>query len=437
MFWIAFLREAIFRLATVACFASMVLVLGSCGGVTRNTVSGSPGGTAAGGTPGGSSGGSTGGTSTGAPTAGSPGAGGTPNSTSTFVYVVDASPNAIETYRLDPSSGALTSAGAPFSIGHNLENLAISPDGRFGYGVANDFTNNVFNNVLLAFTFDPSSGLPTLKQTLQIAGTVGGWTAVDPSGRFLYVSIDTNEGTGNGIASYSIQSDGSLVQNGALTPTDVNPGRISIDPRGRFLYTDTEFTNRVWGFAINSTTGTLTPVPNTPFTIQRSVPQAGKEPTRFNEVIDPTGQRLFSVDNINSRVNVFTIDQNTGGITLQGSTATGQFAELFAPAMDPKGRFLYIGEFNTNAITGFAISDTTTPTLPPIPGLPVTTSGAPNWWMVIDPTGSYVYSVEVDAIGAIGNLDGYQINQTGGTLTRLTSTPLRLQGSPVWIAISR
>jgi 6-phosphogluconolactonase len=416
-----------------------LLALVACGGVSKASPS-PPTGTATGGPPGGSgsgagSGGGTGGTSggggtnTGGPTSGTPGV------SSTFVYVVDSSPNLIETYKLDPASGALTSAGAPFTTGHMLTTLAVNPSGKFGYGVANDFVNNTFNNVLLAFSFGSASGLPALIQTIPLGGGVGGSTAVDPSGKFVFVSVDTNSSTGSGIAVFNIQSDGTLVQNGNIMPTDVNPGHIAVDPKDRFLYTDTQVTNKIWGFNINSTTGSLSPAPNTPLTIQRSVPQAGKEPTDFNEVIDPTGQRLFVVDNINSRINVFTIDQGTGAITLQGATTSPQFEELFAPALDPRGRFLYIAEFNTNAITGFVVSDPTTPNFLTIPGLPVTTSGAPNRWMVVDPTSTFVYSVEVDAIGDLGKLDGYQITQASGTLTRLVSTPIILKGSPVWIAI--
>jgi 6-phosphogluconolactonase len=418
---------------------ALLLALIACGGVTK-AAPGPPSGTATGGTPGGNGGGTGGGSggsggsgggggNTGGPTGRTPGTG------STFVYVVDAGPNQIETYKMDPTSGALTSAGAPLMVGHGLGVLAVSPNGKFGYDIANDFVNNTFQNVLLAFSLNTTSGLPTLIQTIQLGGGSGGSATVDPTSRFVFVSEDSNNTTGSGIAVFNIQSDGTLIQNGPLMPTDVNPGHIAVDPKDRFLYTDTSATNKIWGFTINATTGTLTPAPSTPFTLQRSIPQAGKEPTDLNEVLDPTGQRLFVVDNINSRVNVFTIDQGTGAIALQGATTSPQFEELFAPALDPKGRFLYIAEFNANAITGFVVGDTTTPNFLVIPGMPVTTSGAPNRWMVVDPTSTFVYSVEVDAIGDLGKLDGYQIDQTSGTLIRLVSTPITLKGSPVWIAI--
>jgi 6-phosphogluconolactonase len=436
-----FRRKSLFQAVLALWVFVSLLALAACGGASKSnpvppsaTATGGPpppsgsGGNSGGGT-GGSGGSGGGGGNTGGPTSGTPG------TSSTFVYVVDSAPNQIETYKMDATSGALTSAGAPFPIGHMLVTIALSPDGKFGYGVANDFVNNTFQNSLLAFSFNTTSGLPALIQTIPIGGGVGGSTSVDTSGRFVFVSVDTNNSAGSGIEVFNIQSNGTLIQNGVLMPTDVNPGHIAVDPKDRFLYTDTQVTNKIWGFSINSTTGTLSPIPNTPFTILRSVPQAGKEPTDLNEVIDPAGQRLFVVDNINSRINVFSIDQTTGAITLQGATMSPQFEELFAPAIDPKGRFLYIAEFNTNAIAGFSVADNTTPTLPPISGMPVTTSGAPNRWMVVDPTSTYAYSIETDAIGDIGKVDGYHIDQASGTLIRLASSPLTLQGSPIWIAI--
>ncbi len=419
--------------AAAALFAFILLLaLFACSGVGGATP-GAAGGTPTGGSPGGSSGGSGGGSGGSGGNSGGT-TGGTPGTSTSFVYVVDSSPNQIETFKLDRTSGVLTSAGAPLMVGHAIANLSVSSNGKFAYGVANDFVSNTFINVLLAFSIDSTSGLPTLIQTTPLGNGSGGSATVDPTAKFVFVSVDSNDTTGSGIAVFAVQSNGTLVQTGPLVPTDVNPGHIVVDLQDRFLFTDTSATNRVWGYTINAI-GALTPIPNTPFTIQRSIPQAGKEPTNFNEVLDPTGQRLFVVDNINARINVFTVNQTTGAITLQGVTTIPHFEELFAPAMDPKGRFLYIGEFNTNAITGFSVVSTTNPAFPVIHGLPVTTSGAPNWRVVVDSTSSFVYSVEVDAVGDIGRLDGYVIDQNSGTLTRLPSTPVILQGSPSWIAV--
>ncbi len=422
----AFQRNSFLEVSRAAVLFAFILLLTliACGGRPAP----GPGGSATGSSPGGSGSGSGGGNSAG-PVSGAPG------TSFSFVYVVDSSPQQIETFKMEHASGVLTSAGAPFMVGHAIQNLSVSSNGKFGYGVANDFVNNNFINVLLAFSFDSTSGLPVLIQATTLGGGSGGSTAIDPTGRFVFVSVDSNNTTGSGIAVFTIQSNGALIQTGATMPTDVNPGHIVVDAKDRFLFTDTSATNKVWGYLIDPSTGALTRISNTPFIIQRSVPQAGKEPTNFNEVLDPAGQRLFVVDNINSRINVFTVNQTTGVITFQGATTSPQFEELFAPAIDPKGRFLYIAAFNTNAITGFSVINASNPAFPVIPGLPVTTSGAPNWWMIVDPTSTFVYSVEVDAVGDIGRLDGYQIQQNAGTLTRLPSTPVILQGSPAWIAM--
>jgi 6-phosphogluconolactonase (cycloisomerase 2 family) len=353
------------------------------------------------------------------------------------LYVVETGANTdvpsgfIDAFRINGGTGTLSSvAGSPFSTNHSTQAIAVTPSGAFGYVVANDFVNNNFTNVLLVYAF--TNGVPTLRQTLTLGTGIGGFAAVDPTGKFVYVSLDSNDPATSGLVLFTVQSDGTLIQSPVLTHTDVNPGRIAMDAQGRFLYTDTDTTNRIWGFRIDSTTGALIGIPNTPVSVPRNVPQAGKQPITLNALLDPTGQRLFVVDNVNSTILVYAVGQTNGELTqLPGRTGPVNNFELFAPATDPQGRFLYVGAFNTGEITGFSLAgDLSSADLTVLPGMPVPTSGAPNRSITLDPVGSFLYSVEDNTIGNAGKLDGYRLDPASGSLTPLSSNPITLAGSP-------
>jgi len=94
------------------------------------------------------------------------------------------------------------------------------------------------------------------------AGVTPSAIAVDPSGRFVYVTDKTS----NQIIGYSISlaNAGSGANNGNLTPlvsspytTGLYPVSIIIDPRGKYVYTTNYNSNNVSSFAINTADGSL------------------------------------------------------------------------------------------------------------------------------------------------------------------------------------
>jgi 6-phosphogluconolactonase (cycloisomerase 2 family) len=88
-------------------------------------------------------------------------------------------------------------------------------------------------------------------------GATSVWIAIDPSGRFLYVSLDAA-----GIGAYTIDPD-----SGTLSAVQGSPfaapsavGFMLVDPSGVFLYAGTGSTTAgVLGFRIDQSTGALTP----------------------------------------------------------------------------------------------------------------------------------------------------------------------------------
>jgi 6-phosphogluconolactonase (cycloisomerase 2 family) len=135
------------------------------------------------------------------------------------LYVANNRDNSISAYLIDSNSGALTAvSGSPFAAGTNPVGTAVDPTGRFLY-VANNGSHNHGAGPLAganvsAYTINASTGALTAVSGSPFAGPRPWGIAVDPTGRFLYV---TNDATDN-VSAYTI-SPGT----GALTAVSGSP----------------------------------------------------------------------------------------------------------------------------------------------------------------------------------------------------------------------
>jgi len=207
-----------------------------------------------------------------APVAGSPFAGGAfaesiaIDASGGFAYTANNAGD-VSAYTIDAASGALTAvAGSPFKAGSGPSSVSLTPSGKFAY-VANNVSNDVS-----AFMIDATSGaLAPLVGGPYAAGLNPIGSAVDPSGTFLFVANANGGGTpgANNVSAYVIDAN-----SGALTPvpgspytTDTLSVAVAVDPSGKFLYVTNGDppANSISAFAIDANTGALTPVPGSPF----------------------------------------------------------------------------------------------------------------------------------------------------------------------------
>jgi 6-phosphogluconolactonase len=184
--------------------------------------------------------------------------------TGNFVYVVNPDIAKVQAFSLNPSDGSLTSTPkSPFAAGTGLNAIAIDPSGQFLF-TANS-SDKTYGTVSV-FTIDSGSGDLT-----QILGSP-------------FCSIPGCTGTGPG------------------------PGALAVDPSGKFLYVSTTgSTSSIWGFNIASGTGELTPVANSPFSLT-----AG---TRFL-LMDPNGKFFYIGDQTGSASNIagYSFNSSTGAL---------------------------------------------------------------------------------------------------------------------------
>jgi 6-phosphogluconolactonase len=268
-----------------------------------------------------------------------------------FLYVADSGNNAIDAFSVTPSSGALaTVSGSPFTVasGQGAQGLSTDPAGKFLF-VTQHNTNQV-----AAFAIGSGGQLTAVLGSPFTAGSFPEQSVVDPSGKYLYVS-DSLDALG-GISAYSIDST-----SGALTPvsgspfttlTNGGPFGLAVHPNGNFLYIAMSGNGttgtQVVGQKIDTTTGALSPISGSPFTV-------GNAPAGVT--IDPAGKFLFVTNMMDDTVSAFTIDGTSGALTaVTGSPfSTGTGSAPFLMAANKSSTLLFILGANSTSISAFTI----------------------------------------------------------------------------------
>ncbi|TSP12164.1 lactonase family protein [Cupriavidus campinensis] len=168
------------------------------------------------------------------------------------VYATSIAADALWHAPVSAATGSLTFAYTRSSLGLGPMGAALSLNGSALY-FANRDTNS-FGSCTLDATGAITSAMDML---IGVSRPVD--VAVTPSGQFVYVL-----GTGsNNIQTMRIDPTfGPLPL--AITPASINGQRLRIEPNGRFLYTPS-LSGTLYGFAIDATSGALTPVPGSPF----------------------------------------------------------------------------------------------------------------------------------------------------------------------------
>jgi 6-phosphogluconolactonase (cycloisomerase 2 family) len=365
------------------------------------------------------------------------------------------------------------------------DGLVIVPS--FGSAAVQAFSFNLTNgHASTVNTGPPILGQPTAM-------------ALDPSGNYAYVAVMPNAQvfstlTTTSIASYSVNSDGTLAATGTplamltLPGGAISPVAMKIDSAGQFLFVaDQQATdsngNTVPGsisvFSIGSG-GTLTEVTGSPFTVP--VLQVGpttianltglavtptKYPTLNTQAVanaecalvqqlpPSTPEYLYAADANNNVVWGFTVQSN-GVLSLivnpsNGVVLTFPAASLTTGvAVDPCNRFVFVTNNRSNNVSAYAICNSTSPARPSIcdtnqypagylvevPGSPFGLGGgtsSPNGPTVleVDPLANYLYVVDNQS----NQLSCFRITQVNGGLAPLSTATVATGINPAAIAI--
>jgi 6-phosphogluconolactonase len=290
-----------------------------------------------------------------------------------------------------------------------------------------------------AYLVDPSSGALTVAPNSPVS-TMGGQPssiATDLLGRFVYApSFSGNPAL---FPAFTVTDTG--VNAGDLTPvagmpnTGADSQGIVVEPSSRFAYVTNTSNNAVSEYALDSTTGLLTPLPGSPFI----VPNGGNG-APLAIACSPFGATLFVTNRNADTVSALAISaqaQDAGTLTnFSGSPLSTGDAGAQGPvavAVDPSNRFVYVANESGQSIAAYQFNDANA--FAPIagPGFVFGTSdaGSGPTSLAIEPTGRFLYATLGPAsfgMQVAGVVVGYQIDPSTGALSEV-NVPVTVNGT--------
>ena len=357
-----------------------------------------------------------------------------------YVYATNAkaTPGIITAYAIDYQSGTLeqlTDSPIP-SGGNNTVTLVAAPNGKNIY-VLNQKTSTV---VQFDIGTDGKLYPENTYGVVQGGGLTGTFptnAAIDPAGKFLYITFLYQNGYTavrpgpGGIATFPINSDGSLgtpltnTSTGSVlpyVPVGLNPEGIVIPATGGYVYVIDQDgpPGTLLSFAENTSTGALSPIG-----VTAGIPAVGAGGTPAAIAEDPTGHFLYISDSTNNRLNAFTV---AAGVPSPVASPNSTIATGLTPmgiTIDPRGKFLYVANFNSNTVSAYTINTSTGALSGSGGNLPVQSAvGTGPTCVAIDPSlGIYLYtSNEID-----NSVSGQQLDPKTGALEQIQGSPFSSQ----------
>lgn len=303
------------------------------------------------------------------------------------------------------------------------------------------YVANNFDGTISAFSIDTGNGSlnsvagsPFLVPGAPFLAGLGPVSiTADPSVQFLYVASNpSNQSSTNDLPAFAIDSS-----TGALSPLSgspfntgslVAPTSLSTDTTGMFLYVADQNGNNPSGnnlsqFGIDAATGALTALSQA----------ACLDPFGFTTdvVADPTDPFLF-VSNSDGAVCSFSINSQGALQPVTGSPfsfLTNPLARVSAVAVDPFGKYVYAASTIVGSgpfdVWAFSITPGVG-ALQPVPGSPFATGGSSGdavLSLAADPLGRFLY------VGNFFDISGFSINTSTGALSMLAGFPISTQVS--------
>jgi 6-phosphogluconolactonase len=319
-------------------------------------------------------------------------------------YTTSGKSEGIYGYHMD-GTGALTRFTSIMSV--NPSFLTIDRSNRFLYAVneVGDFLEKP-GGAVSSFAIDPATGKLRLLNEQATHGADPCYLSVDSRKRTLLVA----NYTGGNVSVFPLRSDGTLGMvaevkqhegsgpkeqqkgphahciifdraerhafaadlgidkvmiyrfdraTGKLTPANqpfaelkagAGPRHLSFHPTGKFLYVISELDSTMTAFKYNEQEGTLMLIDTV-----STLPGDFTETSFCADVhVSPSGKFLYGSNRGHNSIVVFSIDQNTGKLTLVEHTSTeGNWPRNFT--IDPSGGFLLVANQRSNNVVVFSI----------------------------------------------------------------------------------
>jgi 6-phosphogluconolactonase len=328
-----------------------------------------------------------------------------------YVYATLPAANQVIAYREDPNSGVLIQiAGSPYPVGDGAHSVVLHPSGKFLY-VANP--GQLEDDIsLFLIASDGSLTEVTPRTSIGPNASQPQLLAMDPNGAFLYVM---NTGSNN-ISVFSIDSTSGALNQVVNSPVQVGlpPLNMQLTPSGNYLYVTTGGNPDGFIFGFSVSAGVLTPLP-----LPNPISSAGVNPNGL--AIDPKGAVLYAANTSSPSISIFSIDASGALSPVQNSPLADTYTAPVSLTLSPKGDFLYVANQGSSNVAVYSISSTT--------GFPTVltsstttgaffTEGSPSF-LVADPGEEYLL---VGNQGASAGIQSFRVSS--GNLTAIHTYPV-------------
>ena len=329
---------------------------------------------------------------------------------------VNGGSNQIYGFRIDAATGALIPlAGFPVASGGigGLESFAEHMAYRNGLL----FVVNAGSSSLSVFFVNTLTGnlTPAPFSPIALSGDLG-CVAAAPNGAAVVVGSNGSDGLDPGLWSLVITSSTATVAAGSPAPTaGPNPFSCAFSRDGLYAYTGGNVGSVIDGFAVNPSTGVLTPLAGSPFDTTAANP--------VGYATDSTG-RFFASNPFESTVRAFT--SSSGALT--AVTANPFFSGLsqgIHGIVHPSGFYMVADRLGDQVGVYRIAGSGSATTLTAVSGSPFSSGGSFTDALALSPGGAFV----VAANGLTRNLTTFRVNTATGVLTQVGTQPVDSVGA--------
>jgi 6-phosphogluconolactonase len=362
-----------------------------------------------------------------------------------FAYAFNFGDDSISVYNVDAATGQLRTRGY-MKVGPGARMPVQDAAGKFSFVLNSGFVEDpqtplalssisVFARDTVNGDLRPIEGGPFITSHSLVGASA---LTVHPSGKFVYVTT-----LDHAIFQWSVAPDGHLAAiNEDLVECGASARQLVFDARGRFAYLTHagHESDGIRVYEADAVTGALRERPGL------RVQFANRDLRISNLVLHPAGQFAYVVNqefapNPGS-VAAFAVDATTGALTpVPGQPQALPVEATGALEFDPRGRFAYALSFGTptrrGAIAGFSI-DASTGVLTSVSGSPSETDfGSGNFSLT--PSGDFLFvanraSARAGDPPGPGSISAFKLDRGTGGLTRIAGIDA-LQPAPFTVSV--
>ena len=270
-----------------------------------------------------------------------------------FLYAVHGDLTDISAFRIDPATGKLTHLSSASTFGKNPVHLTVDPTNRYV------IVANHLSSTLVVLARKPDGSLGGLVDEVTLTGRIGPHRVEQPFSKPHQVVYDRSErflivpdkGVDQVFTFTLDPASGKLTQVAAGTPRardGSGPRHVAFHPTNAFAYVIGELDSTVTAHRFDQATGRLTP-----FQLVTTLPDTFVGDSRASEIaLSHDGSHLYASNRGHDSVATFAVDRSTGRLTPRGWTDTlGKTPRFFA--LDPAGRFLFVADEDSDRIVPF------------------------------------------------------------------------------------